>query len=143
MRGGERHPWTALERLQPDKFLSDVVESVVGAIFVDGEGDLGACREFAERIGLAAYLERAVAGEVDVVHPRRTLEALAGGVNAVAYEFSEQEDSGEKRFGCSIKVAGEAVAEVGGCRSKDEAMIAAAAEAAERMRANHEVKLVE
>jgi dsRNA-specific ribonuclease len=134
LAAGPRHPWRALARLQPDKFLSDAVESVAGAIFVDGGADLGACRAFAERIGLAAYLERVLAGEVDVVHPRRRLDTLAGGSQAVEYVASELEVDGEKRFGCEIKVNGVALAELTGCLTKDEALLGAAAEAADKMK---------
>ena len=141
LAAGARHPWRALARLQPDKFLSDAVVSVAGGVFADGGGDLGACRAFAERVGLMAYLERALAGEVDVVHPRRTLDALAGGSEAVAYAVSDQEVEGERRFGCEIKVGGVVVAEVTGCHTKDEALLGAAVDAADKMRANPQLKL--
>jgi hypothetical protein len=37
-------------RLRADKFLSDIIESVLGAIFIDCGGDLDVCYSYASRL---------------------------------------------------------------------------------------------
>ncbi|KAL4865910.1 hypothetical protein BDV12DRAFT_187821 [Aspergillus spectabilis] len=69
LREGNTYPWPLLSRLAPDKFLSDIIESIIGAIFVDSGGDLGSCRGFVDRLGLLNYLGRILDGGVDVCHP--------------------------------------------------------------------------
>ncbi|KAL4877813.1 hypothetical protein BJY04DRAFT_221780 [Aspergillus karnatakaensis] len=72
------YPWLALSTLSAPKFLSDLIESTLGAIFVDSAGDLAPCRAFVESLGLLSYLRRALRDEVDVVHPvQRVQEVLA------------------------------------------------------------------
>ncbi|KAI9883737.1 MAG: hypothetical protein M1823_004494 [Watsoniomyces obsoletus] len=58
VKDNRRYPWTALAGLQADKFFSDIVESVLGAIYIDTRGDLGACESFLEKLGVLPYLRR-------------------------------------------------------------------------------------
>ena len=58
--------------------MSDIIESLVGAIFVDSEGSFTACETFLERIGLMPHLRRVMSGKVDITHPRMVLERLTG-----------------------------------------------------------------
>src|SRR4051812_36220987 len=52
------YPWALLAQLDAEKFFSDIIESVFGAIFVDTGGTLADCQRFAERIGVMPYLRR-------------------------------------------------------------------------------------
>lgn len=63
------YPRELLSALNPDKFFSDIIESIIGAIFVDSGGDLTPCREFIHRLGLLQYLERILDKNIDVEHP--------------------------------------------------------------------------
>ena len=40
------YPWTDLARLEPPKFFSDMVESILGAIYIDTHGSLSECQSF-------------------------------------------------------------------------------------------------
>lgn len=82
------YPWEALSALKADKFFSDIVESTLGAIFIDSEGDLMSCERFLERIGLLPYLRRILADKapaaVNVLHPRAVAQRLAKS-NSIRY----------------------------------------------------------
>ncbi|KAL5424806.1 hypothetical protein PMIN05_012114 [Paraphaeosphaeria minitans] len=75
---GTPYPWKLLARLDPDKFYSDLVESIFSAIFTDSRGDLSECERFFERIGLTYYATRMAEGTLHVVHPRDELQGLVG-----------------------------------------------------------------
>ncbi|KAL4804099.1 ATP-dependent helicase dcl2 [Aspergillus unguis] len=71
------HPWSLLSKLNADKFFSDIVESILGAIFVDSNGDLYKCRGFIERLGLASYVQRVLDEGIDVLHPMQKAQMQA------------------------------------------------------------------
>ena len=73
---GSKYPWELLACLRADKFYSDIVESTIGAIFIDSRGNLDQCHAFAEHIGLLAFMRRIVSESVDVEHPRSTAQSL-------------------------------------------------------------------
>src|SRR5207237_989197 len=75
---GSTYPWSQLARLRPRKFISDIVESCLGAIYVDNCGNLPSCKPFLERIGLLVHLRRFVRDRVDVRHPKDKLNQLIG-----------------------------------------------------------------
>jgi dsRNA-specific ribonuclease len=66
LESASTYPWEALERLRPEKFLSDIIESILGAIFVDSSGDVECCERFLENIGFLRYLRRLCQRQVDV-----------------------------------------------------------------------------
>lgn len=70
---GAAYPWRLLAHLDLDKFYSDIIESIFGAIFIDSRGD-----DFLERIGLRLYAARMAESRVHVVHPRDELQRLIG-----------------------------------------------------------------
>ena len=66
---GKAFPWSALTSLQAPKFLSDMFESLLGAVYLDSLGDLDVTREVLRRLGHWEVLERIVACDMDVLHP--------------------------------------------------------------------------
>ena len=74
---GDTYPWTDLAVLAPEKMISDMVESVLGAIYVDTKGDIEACEGFLKIMGVLPWLERALREEVRVWHPKEELGVLA------------------------------------------------------------------
>jgi endoribonuclease Dicer len=62
-------PWAALTRLQAPKFFSDIVESVIGAVFLDSSGNINTARDVITNLGILPTLERIVKDNVDVWHP--------------------------------------------------------------------------
>lgn len=57
---GTHYPWALLARLQAQKFYSDLVESLLGAVWIDS-GSFDTCREIVERMGILDYLRRILA----------------------------------------------------------------------------------
>ena len=71
---GNRYPWTLLARLGPPKLFSDMIESIVAAIWIDSRGSLAACTAFLERLGLMPYLRRVLENEeLALFHPKEEL----------------------------------------------------------------------
>jgi len=63
------YPYAALASLQAPKFISDMVESLLGAVYVDSVGDLGAVRAVMTKLGITQVLERIVESDIEVLHP--------------------------------------------------------------------------
>lgn len=64
------YPWAALTSLQAPKLFSDVIESVLGAVFVDSEGDFTAVCDVLRTLGIMETMERVIMrDEMDVRHP--------------------------------------------------------------------------
>ena len=77
---GTHHPWCLLLSLGAPKFFSDMIESLLGAIFIDSGGDLSPCQAFLERLGLIEYLRRIIndTEHIDLMHPTERLGIVVG-----------------------------------------------------------------
>lgn len=127
------YPWELLSGMNAEKFFSDLIESIVGAIYVDANGDLAACEAFIERIGLLPYLRRILDRGVDVVHPRNRAQRMAksqhltfsGEKNKLDTDDSAGFAAGDSavRHSCSAFLEDVQVAAVGDCLSKEEAEV--------------------
>ncbi|KAG5289085.1 dicer-like protein [Histoplasma ohiense] len=110
------YPWTLLSRLHAQKFFSDLIESVLGAIFIDSHGSLDACTAFLERIGLMKFLRRMLVDEdMDLMHPKQRLGQEVG-TRKVRYEAEHvvDEEGGIGTLGywtCKVFVGDECVVE--------------------------------
>ncbi|KAG9663479.1 P-loop containing nucleoside triphosphate hydrolase protein, partial [Aureobasidium melanogenum] len=125
---GHEYPWPDLLRLglhKSCKWMSDILESVLGAIYIDSSGDLAACKAFVEKLGLFKLLERFLDEGVQVGFPRERLGLMANQKD-VKYEPSS-DTNGE--WSCKILVGQKEVVDVGGCVSKEEAEVRGAATA--------------
>jgi dsRNA-specific ribonuclease len=142
------YPWPALFRINASKFFSDMIESILGAIFVDSKGSLDASRQFLERIGVLPCLRRIIREKVDCLHPFNQLhEAAISKKVEISSSMEkravtpESEDAatlsaeGGLVYTCTIRVAGEEIARVEDGVNKLEAETRAAAMAAEILRA--------
>lgn len=129
LRQGKSYPWALLAELNADKFYSDMVESVLGAIFVDSKGNLEQCRHFAERIGILPYLRRILLEGIDIVHPKTMLGRMAA-PNKIEYVV-DCEENVRSVYSCLVRIKDKDVTTVGGCLSRDEALVKAAHAAVE------------
>ncbi|PWY79196.1 dicer-like protein 2-1 [Aspergillus heteromorphus CBS 117.55] len=146
---GPNYPWLPLSQLNADKFYSDLVESLLGAIFVDSRGDMAACERFLERIGLLWYLHRMLDEGMNARHPKNTAQEMLarrgigtpiftkkrceGNANANGNGDRDSDgdgdgnsDAGTTTYKCVVDVAGEQVVAVEGCISSEEAELKAA-----------------
>ena len=88
------YPWELLAQIRTDKFMSDIIESIMGAIFIDSKGDLDVCTAFAERIGLLPYLRRLLSDDVDVSHPRNLAQNLVKYTGTLIFKSKRVEKKG-------------------------------------------------
>ncbi len=76
LASGSQYPWALLCRLQAPKFYSDIVESLIGAVYIDS-GSFDACEGLIERMGILPYLRRVIREGVHNMHPKEELGILA------------------------------------------------------------------
>jgi len=69
---GTHYPWALLARLKAQKFFSDMVESLLGAIWIDS-GSFETCAEVVERMGILKYFRRILKDAVETLHPKEAL----------------------------------------------------------------------
>ncbi|KAK6001187.1 hypothetical protein QM012_003270 [Aureobasidium pullulans] len=124
---GHEYPWPDLLRLglhhKSCKWMSDIVEAVLGAIYIDSSGNLAACKAFVDTLGLFKLLERFLDEGVQVGFPRERLGLMAD-MKDVEYRASSD---GDGRWGCKIFVGKREIVDVGGCVSREEAEVRCAA----------------
>ena len=121
---GSSYPWALLAQLNADKFFSDIIESVLGAIFVDSNGSLAQCQRFAECIGILPYLLRITTKAIEVVHPKTALGLLTG---SQKIEYIVGCDGDDRNvFRCAVRINDVDFIAVRECLTKDEAIVRAA-----------------
>ncbi|KAL9114547.1 MAG: hypothetical protein Q9227_001628 [Pyrenula ochraceoflavens] len=129
-----RVPWTLLAQLRAKKSYSDIIESIIGAIFIDSGGKLEAVKTFVSKMGLWAYMESLLASirqhgvfdpndnvtGVETMHPKMRLGIVAAkDKRTVKYKIEEMREG--KGFNGSVMVAGQVVGAVEGAHSISEA----------------------
>ncbi|KAJ5429283.1 ATP-dependent helicase dcl2 [Penicillium cf. griseofulvum] len=124
LKSGRSYPWSTLAQLGASKFYSDLIESTIGAIFVESRGDLEACERFLERIELMAYLERFAAHDVELEHPKSAMDRIMG-TRKADFRVKETENG---LHDISVWIEGEEVASINHCSSRAEAFVRAADE---------------
>lgn len=124
LKQGAQYPWQKLSELNPDKHFSDVIESILGAIFVDSGGDLPACGMFLERIGWTRYLQRILDVGIDVMHPKNALQILSKSLAVFSITRSKNE-AGEATYDCAVNIRDTQIALVSGCSCRAEAEVKA------------------
>jgi dsRNA-specific ribonuclease len=96
---GPSYPWSLLISLRADKFLSDIIESILGAIYLDSRGSIAACEGFLGRIGLLSYLQRLISEpEIEVMHPKERLGIDSGNAKLTYESPIEYGDDGQARY---------------------------------------------
>ena len=130
---GNHYPWTALARLEPPKFFSDIIESILGAIYIDTHGSLSDCESFLEYIGLMPYLRRVLDNEIAVLHPKEELGQLAN-QDKVRYVLGKEGEEGEERLTCTVIVGKRSFIRVGDGLSTMEVQTRAADETCKILR---------
>ncbi|KAJ5054159.1 uncharacterized protein L3040_000441 [Drepanopeziza brunnea f. sp. 'multigermtubi'] len=100
---GKNYPWALLARQQAPKFFSDLVESLIGALYVDS--GLDACRQFLERLKIWSIYRRLRFGAMEVYNPKEELGILAA-AERVEYKLSTAPDTpeGEESRGLVCRV---------------------------------------
>ncbi|KAI0923161.1 hypothetical protein AcV7_005748 [Taiwanofungus camphoratus] len=131
------YPWAALTSLQAPKFISDMIESLLGAAYLDSKGDLDTVRAIMKKLGIIEILERIVECDVDVLHPVSRLAMWADTQRPrqkVAYEIQKSEGN----VSCAIMLDGSEIVNVSvqyrSRASQEEVKFAAAEQAIKKLR---------
>lgn len=131
---GDTFPWGLLMQLRAEKCYSDIIESIIGAIFIDTHGDIDECERFLHRIGMMRHLERVLMDNIIVEHPRTRLYTMVGSRKVEYLNAHGERNVKDAGFGVRVTLDGEELATVLGCFSKDEAVARGAEMAVERLR---------
>lgn len=123
---GVRYPWVELSGLSIDKVFSDIVESILGAIFLDAGHNLTACSAFIRSMGLQDYMVTVMDNGVDVSHPRNRLQQLVGSKTCSIIASRDHARGGYK---CCVTIGDNMVVEVEDCFDEEEAITLAASKA--------------
>jgi dsRNA-specific ribonuclease len=131
---GSHYPWALLSQLSAPKFCSDIVESLLGAVYIDF-GSTDACEGITERMGILPYLRRVIRDGVHTLHPMEEM-GIVTDVKKVKYVVKLEKkiiESVESRvYTCEVFVRKMSVALVSDGVSREEAKTNAA-EAAVRV----------
>ncbi|KAG6909556.1 hypothetical protein DXG01_016804 [Tephrocybe rancida] len=101
LESGTLFPWADLIRLQAPKFFSDMIESLIGAVFLDSGGDINTARSVIATLGILPMLERIVRDDVDVLHPVSRL-SMWSSKHDKELEYRIQKEKG--KVSCAIVV---------------------------------------
>ncbi|KAI9644163.1 Dicer-like protein 2 [Ciborinia camelliae] len=141
IKTGDKFPWALLSRLDAKKFFSDMIESLLGAIWIDS-GSMEVCTGIVERMGLLGYMKRILKDGVRIMHPKQEL-GLVAAEKKVKYVLRNrkigggggEDDEGDGGTGieyiCKVFVGGEEIVEVEGGVKKEEIQARAAEKAIE------------
>lgn len=133
MESGTHYPWTLLAKLHANKFYSDLVESLLGAVWVDS-GSMHACKQVLERMGILPHLHRLIQDRVHALHPREELCILAGDKEVKYDVHVHKMDDGSEELTCTVFVGESQIIEVACGVSNDEVKTRAAEEAVSLLR---------
>jgi dsRNA-specific ribonuclease/ERCC4-related helicase len=128
MTTGKYYPWHLLSLLRAKKFFSDLVEALMGAVWVDS-GCIDTCQSIMERMGILAYMDRIIRDDVQALHPKERIGVLAVD-KKVKYAIDIVHGEGqEKEYFCTLHIGDRVVTRVGQGISKEEVQVKAATEA--------------
>lgn len=130
LQHGTVYPWAALYSFHPEKLFSDLIESVLGAIYIDSHGSLDACRIFLDRCGILKLMRRFLDEAVDVSFPKEKVGILADKERVYYSTVGRMNESGDRVFDCTVKISDREIVTTRDCNYRDEAEIMAASEAA-------------
>jgi dsRNA-specific ribonuclease len=129
----KEYPWRALIKLNADKYFSDLIESTLGAIFVDSFCDIAACESFLETIGLLGLLDRILRDCVDIAHPKNIVQRLSRSVAKFDVKRTLSAGASDTIYECRVSIGDVIVAVAESCLCHEEAEVEAAAVAIRRL----------
>ncbi|KAI5836793.1 hypothetical protein DFP73DRAFT_570459 [Morchella snyderi] len=123
------YPWAPLSLFEADstgknKHLSDIVNAVIAAVYIDSGGGLDIVTGLVERLGVLKTLRRLVAGGVNVVHPVSRLEENVAPLQKGQPTYICRMDGGGHV--CTVTFDGRVLAVARSASSKSEARAEAA-----------------
>jgi dsRNA-specific ribonuclease len=97
----QAYPWRELEAFAPEKFVSDLIESVLGAVYIDTRGDFDACERVAREFGIIGWVEQTLKKGGKILNPKHELGMMAvkEGVRYEAWAEKEEEEGEPEEHG--------------------------------------------
>ncbi|KIW14028.1 hypothetical protein PV08_06809 [Exophiala spinifera] len=136
-KDGTKFPWRELTHLRAPKSYSDVVESVLGAVFVDSKGDLACCESVLGEFGFLTLLDRfALEPGLDLIHPEEQLAKVIQGCKLITSET-------RSGWRCKVMVGDERIARARKASCAEEARCRAAQRAVDVLLMKETVKGLE
>ena len=122
---GKDFPWTLLAGINAEKFFSDMIESLLGAVFIDSHGSFEAVNAIITKLGIYSTLDRLLQDDVDARQPIQKLGIYAAqDMNQATTKYLHTVEGGE--YVCEVRINEETIVkEVGGV-SKHEVHMRAA-----------------
>lgn len=132
---GDQYPWHLVARIDTSKFYSDMIEAMVGALWIDS-GSFEVCETFLTRLGMLPYLTRTLNEGVHMQHPKEELGKLVQS-HTMDYniEVVQSEELGI-RYNCDLKIKGRVVGRGRGGTGREMVRIQAATEAVALLKSN-------
>ncbi|KAB8071218.1 hypothetical protein BDV29DRAFT_197577 [Aspergillus leporis] len=121
------YPWARLSALENIKALSDIVQSIFGAIYIDSLASLQKCEVLAEKTGILPLLEHLISHDVVTDHPKDTLQILLP-KRKISYRIYEAEKQ-PMTTKCGVMADGSEIATVEGQTNRGALIVHAAEEA--------------
>ena len=137
---GACYPWVELTTLGPEKFFSDIIESIIGAIYVDTHGSLDACRSFLQTLGVMPYLRKALVESIHLLHPKEELGQLAVSEKVTYETCIGKTAEGQDVAALRVLVGKREICTVEGGKSKIEVETRAAGEAVRILKEQEKVE---
>ncbi|KAJ5987980.1 hypothetical protein N7481_003190 [Penicillium waksmanii] len=119
-----RYPWADLAAMGGHSVLSDIVKSVLGAVFVDSRASLQDCRHLADRMGILRRAKQFCRDDVITDHPKVLLQKLNPGAKIVYQIYTIPKS--ERVFCCAVWLNGEKAIDVQEYPNRDAAVVSAA-----------------
>lgn len=117
---GRVFPWSQLLHLRAPKSYSDIIESILAAVFIDSDGNLDSCTVALDKLGFMKLLDRFVTEhDLDVRHPEQLLSEVAMGCELIV-------SNRKTGWRCKVMLNGERIAHAKRASCKDEAQCRAA-----------------
>ncbi|KAK3175196.1 hypothetical protein OEA41_002442 [Lepraria neglecta] len=131
------YPWRAFAAFAPEKVFSDMIEAVLGAVYIDTGGDLTACDALLRGFGIIDWVETALKKEVQIQHPKEEVgvlarneqvryrvwiehdDCIAGSSGVLVNEGEEKLDLGNGRYRCKLLVGEREICSVRGWNKID------------------------
>ncbi|KAF8420020.1 hypothetical protein EV426DRAFT_613050 [Tirmania nivea] len=125
LQRGKDFPWTLLAGINAEKFFSDMIESLLGAIFIDSHGSFDIVNAIIENLGIYTILDRLLRDGVDPLQPVQKLGIYAAqNMNQATTKYVQDVDGG--KYVCEVRINEEVIVKVTGGVSKQEVQIRAA-----------------
>jgi dsRNA-specific ribonuclease len=118
-----QYPWVELAAMGGHAVLSDIVKSVLGAVFLDSQSSLQDCQHLADRMGILPRVRQFLRDGVVTDHPKILLQKLHPGTKIFYQGYTIP--APDKPFCCAVWVDDEKMVDIQGCPNRNVAMVSA------------------